>query len=91
MAYFWGGASWREFRSVRPNDLLMWSAIRYWRERGADVFDFGGAGDYKLKFGPTEVAVPLFRKSRFGIVGDMREVAKRTIKLKRRLAGRDLS
>lgn len=69
----------------------MWSAIRYWRERGADVFDFGGAGDYKLKFGPTEVAVPLFRKSRFGIVGDMREVAKRTIKLKRRFAGRDLS
>jgi hypothetical protein len=35
--------------------------------------------------------VPLFRKSRFGIVGDMREVAKRTIKLKRRFAGRDLS
>jgi CelD/BcsL family acetyltransferase involved in cellulose biosynthesis len=91
MAYFWGGASWRQFQSMRPNDLLMWSAIRYWRERGAAVFDFGGAGDYKLKFGPTEVAVPLFRKSRFGIVGDMREVAKRTITLKRRFAGRDLS
>ncbi len=91
MAYFWGGASWRQFQSVRPNDLLMWSAIRYWREHGADVFDFGGAGDYKLKFGPTEVAVPLFRKSRFAIVSDMREVAKRTINLKRRLAGRHLS
>jgi len=91
MAYFWGGASWRQFRSVRPNDLLMWSAIRYWREHGADVFDFGGAGDYKLKFGPTEVPVPLFKKSRFGIVGEMREVAKRTITLKRRLAGRRLS
>jgi CelD/BcsL family acetyltransferase involved in cellulose biosynthesis len=91
MAYFWGGASWRQFRSVRPNDLLMWFAIRYWREHGADVFDFGGAGDYKLKFGPTEVPVPLFKKSRFGIVGDMREVAKRTITLKRRLVGRRLS
>jgi Acetyltransferase (GNAT) domain len=91
MAYFWGGASWRQFQSVRPNDLLMWSAMQCWRERGAEVFDFGGAGDYKRKFGPTEVAVPLFRKSRFGIVGDMRELAKRTIKLKRRLAGRDLS
>jgi CelD/BcsL family acetyltransferase involved in cellulose biosynthesis len=91
MAYFWGGASWREFQSVRPNDLLMWSAIRYWREHGADVFDFGGAGDYKLKFGPTEVSVPLVRKSRLGIIGDMREVAKRTIRLKRRLAGRRLS
>ena len=91
MAYFWGGASWRQFQSMRPNDLLMWSAIRYWREHGADVFDFGGAGDYKLKFGPTEVSVPLFRKSRLGIVEDMREVAKRTIRLKRRLAGRRLS
>jgi len=91
MAYFWGGASWRRFHSVRPNDLLMWSAIRYWRAHGADVFDFGGAGDYKLKFGPTEVPVPLFRKSRFGIVDDMREVAKRTIMLKRRLAGRRFS
>jgi Acetyltransferase (GNAT) domain len=91
MAYFWGGASWRRFQSLRANDLVMWEAIRYWRERGAEVFDFGGAGDYKLKFGPVEVAVPLFRKSRFGIVGDMREVAKRTIKLKRRIVGRDLS
>jgi hypothetical protein len=91
MSYFWGGASWRQFQSLRPNDLLMWSAFRYWRDRGAKVFDLGGAGDYKLKFGPSELAVPLFRKSRFGIVDDMREVAKRTIKLRRRLSGRDLS
>jgi GNAT acetyltransferase-like protein len=91
MAYFWGGASWRRFQSLRANDLVMWEAIRYWRERGVGVFDFGGAGDYKLKFGPVEVAVPLFRKSRFGIVGDLRETAKRTIKVKRRIVGRDLS
>jgi CelD/BcsL family acetyltransferase involved in cellulose biosynthesis len=89
MAYFWGGASWRRSQSLRPNDLLMWAAIRHWRDRGVHVFDFGGAGDYKRKFGPVEVAVPLFRKSRIGVIEDMREVAKRTIKLRRRLAGRN--
>jgi Acetyltransferase (GNAT) domain len=90
MAYFWGGASWRRHQSLRPNDLLMWAAIRHWSERGAGVFDFGGAGDYKRKFGPVEVAVPLFRKSRIGVIEDMREVAKRTIKLRRRFAGRNV-
>jgi Acetyltransferase (GNAT) domain len=90
MAYFWGGASWRRYQSLRPNDLLMWAAIRQWRERGVGVFDFGGAGDYKRKFGPVEVAVPLFRKSRIGVIEDLRAVAKRTIKLRRRLAGRNI-
>lgn len=88
MAYFWGGASWRRHHSLRPNDLLMWSAIRHWRARGAHVFDFGGAGEYKRKYGPAEVAVPLFRTSKFGVVEDMREIAKRAVKLRRRLAGR---
>jgi CelD/BcsL family acetyltransferase involved in cellulose biosynthesis len=91
MAYFWGGASWREHQQLRPNELLMWSAIRHWRERGAEVFDFGGAGDYKRKYGPVEVVVPLFRKSRFAVIGELRDLAKRTIELRRRITGRRLA
>lgn len=91
MAYFWGGASWRRYQSLRPNELLMWSAIQQWRERGVDVFDFAGAGDYKRKYGPTEVSVPLFRRSRVRALEDFRAVAKRTVKLRRRVAGLRLS
>jgi CelD/BcsL family acetyltransferase involved in cellulose biosynthesis len=90
MAYFWGGASWRQDQTLRPNDLLMWSAIRHWRARGVAVFDFGGAGDYKRKFGPVEVIVPLFRRSRFAVVEQLRGAAKHAIGLRRRLVGRHL-
>jgi hypothetical protein len=90
MGYFWGGASWRQHQSLRPNELLMWSAIRYWRDQGAQIFDFGGAGDYKLKYGPVEVVVPLFRKSRVAAIGRLRDVAKRAIEIRRQIAGRHL-
>jgi CelD/BcsL family acetyltransferase involved in cellulose biosynthesis len=90
MGYFWGGASWRQHQSLRPNELLMWSAIRYWRDQGAQIFDFGGAGDYKLKYGPAEVIVPLFRKSRVAAIGRLRDVAKRAIEIRRQIAGRHL-
>ena len=90
MAYFWGGASRREHQALRPNDLLMWSAMRHWRARGAEVFDFGGAGDYKRKFGPVEINVPLMRKSRFAVIEQLRGAAKHAIEVRRRLAGRHL-
>jgi hypothetical protein len=90
MGYFWGGASWRQHQSLRPNELLMWSAIRYWRDQGAQIFDFGGAGDHKLKYGPVEVVVPLFRKSRIAAIGRLRDLAKRAIEIRRQIAGRQL-
>ena len=53
--FFWGGASYRSSQHYRPNEYMIWSAIKYWRERGAEHFDMVGVRDYKKKFGPEEV------------------------------------
>jgi len=63
-AYFWGGASPVSHRILRPNDAIFWHAIRHFRERGVELFDFGGGGDYKRKFGGPERQIPVMRRSR---------------------------
>ena len=32
--HFWGGASWKKSQILRPNEMLHWYAMRYWKERG---------------------------------------------------------
>jgi len=76
-AYFWGGASWREHQILRPNEAIFWYAMRYWKDRGISVLDLGGGGDYKRKYGPVELSVPWFRKSRLPGLGKLRELARR--------------
>jgi Acetyltransferase (GNAT) domain len=76
-AYFWGGASWREHQILRPNEAIFWYAMRYWKARGIGVLDMGGGGDYKRKYGPLELSIPWFRKSRLPGLGTLRELARR--------------
>lgn len=61
--FFWGSASYRADQRLRPNEILHWEAMRYWKARGAVCFDWGGGGDYKKKFGVTPVTNPHFFKS----------------------------
>jgi hypothetical protein len=49
--FFWGGASYRSSQFYRPNETMIWYAIRHWRDRGFHIFDMVGVRDYKLKFG----------------------------------------
>jgi len=49
---FWGGASFRSHLILRPNEILFWEAIRYWKKRGVLEFELGGRGAYKEKYGP---------------------------------------
>lgn len=53
--FFWGGASLRSSQSYRPNEYMLWYAIKYWRARGCTVFDMVGVRDYKKKFSPNEI------------------------------------
>lgn len=52
LANFWGGASYREFQYLNPNEPLIFEAIKIWKSRGIEKFEFGGGGNYKKKFGP---------------------------------------
>jgi hypothetical protein len=87
VAYFLAGASWRQHQILRPNDALMWYAMRYWKARGVEWFDLGGGLEYKLKYGPSEYSVPFLRKSRFRALSGMRDVAKRAYAVRQRTSG----
>jgi CelD/BcsL family acetyltransferase involved in cellulose biosynthesis len=90
-AYFWGGASLRSDQLLRPNELVFWHAMRYWRDRGITTLDFGGAGDYKRKYGGRELWVPWYRQSRFPGVLALRDAAKAVTDWRQRRAGSLLS
>lgn len=83
-AYFWGAASWRRHQILRPNELLLWSAMLHWKARGMRTFDMGGAGDYKRKYGPAEITVPWVRTSRYPILPLLRGAAANAVRVRQR-------
>jgi Acetyltransferase (GNAT) domain len=87
-AYFWGGASLREEQIHRPNEAIFWHAMRFWRARGMTTLDLGGAGDYKLRYGPREVWLPHCRHSRVRALGSLRGLARAAVERRQRWSGR---
>ena len=85
--YFWGGASWRQYQHLRPNEAIQWYAMRYWKSRGIQVCDMVGGGEYKQKYGTYEITVPWFRKSKYGSLAHIRDVAQRLVRIRQRLQG----
>jgi hypothetical protein len=83
-AVFWMGASDPELQSSLPNEALMWTALRTWRDRGAVRFDFGGGGAYKRKYGGTPTEVPWFRVSRLAALEHGREALRRAARVAQR-------
>lgn len=75
--FFWGGASWRKWSKVRPNEAIMWYAMKYWKSRGMALFDLVGMGDYKKKYGAYDISVPWVRKSKNAIVALLRSNAEK--------------
>ncbi len=86
-AFLWGSASWRQFQIMRPNELLMWSSMKYWKSHGIRRFDMGGAGDYKRKYGGYEISVPWVRVSKYAGLDGLRATAAQIVKLQQRLRG----
>jgi hypothetical protein len=79
VAYFWGGASYREHQILRPNEAVFWNAMRMWKARGGHTLDLAGGGDYKKKYGPTELHVPFLRKARFPGIATARVWAEKVL------------
>jgi CelD/BcsL family acetyltransferase involved in cellulose biosynthesis len=84
---FWGGASWRQYQKLQPNEAVIWHAMRYWKERGMQVFDMGGGGEYKRKYGGVWVDVPWGRVSRFRLINWGRCAAEEVASWQQRLRG----
>ncbi len=49
---FWGNGSIRKMLHLRPNQAILWYAMRYWKARGVRWHHWGGGGDYKKAYGP---------------------------------------
>ena len=75
--FHWGAASWRHLSQVRPNEILVWHAIQYWKARGMRTFELIGRGEYKLKFGSRRIVVPWVRTSRNRSVAFLRTSAQK--------------
>ncbi|WP_430782658.1 GNAT family N-acetyltransferase [Actinoplanes sp. G11-F43] len=86
--YFWGGASYREHQHLRPNETLIWYAMRWARQHGVTEFDFVGGNSYKQKYGTTEVAVPWARRSRSPLVAHLRDAARHGYAIRQRTVAR---
>jgi serine/alanine adding enzyme len=56
----WYAGSDRAFAAYSPNEVLVWHVLRWGREHGYDLFDFGGAGRPGEHYGPREF------KAKFG-------------------------
>lgn len=84
---FWGNASFRSSQNLRPNEAIHWYAMRYWKKRGVEVYDWGGEGAYKEKYGCKLHRVPWFTKSRYQFVSTLRNEAKNIFSRKQRLMG----
>jgi CelD/BcsL family acetyltransferase involved in cellulose biosynthesis len=86
--YFWGGASYRPHQHRRPNEALIWHALRHAKRHGLTEFDFVGGNAYKAKYGTIEVPVPWARHSRSPLIAGLRDAAKEGYALKQRAVAR---
>jgi hypothetical protein len=87
-AFFWGNASWRAEQHWRPNEYLHWYALRYWKARGVKLFDWGGGGTYKEKYGVEPYVVPWFYQSKYRVLATARNEARALFYKSQRLMGR---
>lgn len=87
IAEFWGNASWRDRQNLRPNEAIQWYAMRYWKKHGAEIYDWGGEGRYKEKYGCVQHSVPWFVKSRYKMISVLRDEARKMFARKQRFSG----
>ncbi len=87
VAEFWGNASFQSGQILRPNEAIQWYVMRYWKRRGVEVYDWGGEGDYKEKYGCKVYRVPWFTKSRFEFISKLRDEAKEVFAMRQRVLG----
>lgn len=77
--YFFGAASYRNFQFLRPNDYVIWNAIKYWKSNGCTSFDMLGIRKYKEKFSPDTVEKPILYFSRIPLLHFFKKISKKII------------
>ncbi len=86
--YFWGGASWRRYQILRPNQALHWYAMKYAKANGIHTYDMGGGGEYKRQYGGQPISVPWIRKSKYAWLESARNFAQCAYRMRQQVRGR---
>ncbi|MCK4818981.1 GNAT family N-acetyltransferase, partial [bacterium] len=86
-AYGWGGASWREYQMLQPNELLEWNAMKSLKARGIKRYDMVGPESHKRKYGGDIISVPRLIMGKYGFLFDLRNLAKKAAKARQSLLG----
>jgi CelD/BcsL family acetyltransferase involved in cellulose biosynthesis len=84
----WGGASWRQYQKLQPNEAITWHGLRYWKSRGVLMCDMGGGASFYKKFGGHDICVPRLAKSRLPLLPQARDAARTLVRVKHRLLGK---
>lgn len=77
LSYFFGNASLRQFQQARPNEIMHWYAMRYWKNRGVENHYWGGGGTYKEKYGGSQIPTTSFSLSKYKTILAARLVAEK--------------
>jgi len=85
----WSWTHCKKYGSLRPTELLTWTAMQEGMKRGCTTLDMAGGGEAKVKFGAS-LDGRGFRwlRTRYGWLGVARSLAKRTYRFQQRLRGR---
>jgi hypothetical protein len=84
---FWGGASWRKYQILRPNQALQWFAMKHAKGLGLHTYDMGGDGEYKKQYGGQQIIVPWIRKSKYFWLEPVRNAAQHAYRMRQLLLG----
>jgi hypothetical protein len=87
MAEFWGAASFQSGQILRPNEAVQWYAMRYWKSRGIEAYDWGGENPYKEKYGCVPFSAPRFSKSRYKVLAELRDGMQKVMRVRQSLLG----
>ncbi|MGI6727980.1 MAG: GNAT family N-acetyltransferase [Anaerovoracaceae bacterium] len=84
---FQGAASFREFQFYRPNEYMVWYAIKYYRDKGYKYFDLNGERHYKNKYNPEKISYPCIIITKYPILIRLRSLAKKFVWLLFKIKG----
>ena len=77
VAVGWGGASWRQYQGLNPNELIAWYAIKELKSMGVEMLHLGGeAEEFKRKLGSYETQVFRLMKPRYPLLDIPIHIAK---------------
>lgn len=85
--YYMGAASYRAYQKYLPNEGLFWEFSKFWNEQGIMHLDLVGYREYKLKYNPEIIEIPVILIEKYRGIIFLKNVAKRCIVMMRKLRG----